>query len=366
MIIKVNLAIIILMDSRVKRLAEILVHYSVQAKKDEVVLIRGNDLAKPLILAIYEQVLKAGAHPRLSLGFDEVSELFYRKAQSHHLKHFPKISYYEAKNINCLISIHSPLNVKGLTRVEPARLIERSRVLKPINEWIMNKVRWVVVNYPTPALAQEAEMSLAEYEDFLYQACLQDWAKKKKEMERIARIFEKGDLVEIRGKDTELKLRIKGRKFVVACGECNMPDGEIFTAPLENSLEGRIYFEFPALHGGREVSGIQLWFEKGRVVKAKAEKNYPYLKSMLDTDAGARRVGELGIGLNYKIKKFSKDILFDEKIGGTVHLALGRAYPETGGKNQSAIHWDLIKDLRKGGELYLDRKLVQKNGKFLI
>jgi len=354
------------MDARTKKLAEILVHYSVRAQPGEVVLIRGNDLAKPLIIAVYQEVLRAGAHPRLSISFDELNELFYQKASKEQINHFPKISYYEAKNIQCLIAIHSPLNLKGLSGVDPKRLMDRAQVLKPINEWIMDKVRWVIVNYPTPALAQEAEMSLAEYENFLYKACLQDWETKKKEMQKIARIFEQADVVHIKGKDTDLKLKVKGRKFVVASGEFNMPDGEIFTGPIENSLEGKIYFEFPAIHGGREVVGVRLWFERGKVVKAQAEKNYSYLKSVLDTDDGARRVGEFGIGMNYKIKRFSKDILFDEKIGGTVHLALGRSYSETGGRNKSAIHWDLIKDLRKGGELYLDGKLIQRNGKFLI
>jgi len=354
------------MDRRVRELARLLVNYSVKARAGETVLIRGNELAKPLIIELYRAVLQAGAHPRLAVGFDEANEIFYREAGDAQLKNFPVISDFEARHIQCLVSILSPSNVKNLSNVEPWRMVARARTLKPINEWITTKVRWVLVNYPTPALAQEAEMSLAEYEDFLYQACLQDWPKRVKEMARIAGRFEKADTVHITGRETDLKLRLKGRKFIIGRGDFNMPDGEIFTGPIENSANGKIYYEFPAIHGSREVSGVRLWFENGRVIKATAEKNQAYLLTMLDSDPGARRLGELGIGLNYQIKKFCKDILFDEKIGGTIHLALGRSYPETGGKNQSAIHWDMIKDLRKGGALYLDGRLVMKNGRYLI
>jgi aminopeptidase len=329
-------------------------------------LIRGNDLAKPLISAVYEAVLKAGAHPRLAVSFDEVTEIFYKNAGQAQLEYFPEINLFEAKNIDCMISILSPANVKSLSSVAPSRMVARAKVMKPISEWIMGKVRWTLCNYPTQALAQEAEMSLPEYEDFMYRACLQDWPKRVKMMEHIAKAYGRAETVRITGIDTDLTLKIKGRKFIIGRGDFNMPDGEIFTGPWEDSAEGKIYYEFPAIHGSREVTGVRLWFEKGKVVKATAEKNQSYLESMLNTDAGARRLGELGVGLNYQIKKFSKDILFDEKIGGTIHLALGRSYPETGGKNQSAIHWDMIKDLRKGGAIYLDGKLVQRSGKYLI
>lgn len=347
-------------------MAEMLVNYSVKAKPGEVVLIRGNELCKPLAMAVYEEVVKAGAHPRLSIGFDEATELFYRYANPEQLKFFPEIYYFEAKNINCLVSIISPSNLKSLSRVAPDKMVARARTLKPISEWIMSKVRWVIVNHPTLALAQEAEMSLSEYENFVYHACLQDWPRRVKEMSRIAKVFERGDQVLISGKETELRLRIKGRKFIIGRGDCNMPDGEIFTGPIEDSAQGKIFYEFPAIHNSREVAGVRLWFEQGKVVKATAEKNQDYLRSMLESDQGSKKLGELGIGLNYQIRQFCKDILFDEKIGGTIHLALGRSYPETGGKNQSAIHWDMIKDLRKGGSLTLDGKLIQKNGKYLV
>jgi aminopeptidase len=353
-------------DARVKKLAETLVRHSIQAEKDEVVLIRSDEAGKPLALEVFRQVLAAGAHPHLSVQFEEADEIFMRHAARHQIQNTPRLRLLEARNIDALVAIHAPLNLKGLSRTSPERQVERARVLKPIQERIMTKVRWVIVNFPTQALAQEAEMSLEEYQDFLYRACNQDWKAESQKMTRLARQLEKGDRVRLVGKETDIGFRIRGRKFVVAAGENNVPDGEVFTTPWESSVEGRIYFDFPALHAGREVRGVRLWFEKGRVVKATAEKSEKYLHAMIGTDTGARRVGEFGIGLNKRITRFSKDILFDEKIGGTIHLALGRAYPETGGINKSAIHWDLIKDLRRRGEFYLDGRLIQKNGKFLI
>jgi len=353
-------------DARVKRLAEILVRHSIQAEKDEVVLIRADEAGKPLALEVFRQTLAAGAHPHLSVQFEEADEIFLRHAAPHQLQYFPRLRLLEVKNIDAYIAIRAPLNLKGLSRTSPESQGERARVLKPIQEQIMTKVRWLIVNFPTQALAQEAGMSLEEYQDFLYRACNQDWKAQSQRMTRVARRLEKGDRVRLVGKDTDISFRVRGRKFVVAAGENNMPDGEVFTTPWESSVDGRIFFDFPALYGGREIEGVRIWFEKGRVVKATAEKNEKYLHAMIGVDAGARRVGEFGIGLNKRITRFSRDILFDEKIGGTIHLALGRAYPETGGINKSAIHWDLIKDLRHSGKFYLDGKLIQKNGKFLI
>jgi len=353
-------------DPRLARLAQILVRYSLKVKPDETVLIRSSELAKPLVLAVYREVLQAGGHPLPRIGFEEANEIFFREANDRQLREFPEIAMFEAKHIAAMVAIYAPMNLKGMSSVPPAKSVARARVLQPIQEVLTEKVRWVLCNFPTPALAQEAEMSLEEYERFVYGATNLDWASKRERMTRIARAFERARTARIVGQDTDLSLGIAGRKFIVAAGESNMPDGEIFTGPLEDQTEGHIYYEFPAIYGGREVLGVRLWFEGGKVVKAKAEKNERYLKTMIAADPGARILGELGIGCNEKIRRFTKDILFDEKIGGTVHLALGKSYPETRGQNKSAIHWDMIKDLRRQGEIYLDGKLVQKNGHFLI
>jgi aminopeptidase len=353
-------------DSRINRLADILVNYSTKVKKGDTVQIRTDEQGKPLALAVFSAILKAGGHPRMNIRFEETNELFYKHASKHQVEHPPKIDMFETKNTQAVIAIAAPTNTRLLSNIDPKIMMARSKITRPVSQYIVKNLRWVICNFPTPALAQDADMSLEDYEDFVYKATNIDWKKIDKLHSRLKRIFEKGDKVRIVGTETDLSFSIKDRVFVKANGECNMPDGEIFSAPLENSAEGYIRYDFPVVTGGKEIDGIRLVFKKGRIVEASAEKNESYLLASLDADPGARRLGEFGIGTNYGIRKFTKNILFDEKIGGTIHLAIGMAYPECGGKNKSAVHWDMIKDLRKGGKLYLDDKLVQKNGKFLI
>jgi len=354
-------------DTRVTKLADILVNYSLKIKKGERVLINASsELAKPLVLEVYKKVLQAGGYPSVSIAFEEMTNIFYNTATKEQLLDFPKIKFFEAKKIDCVLNIRASVNKKALSNIDPAVISMRSKVLIPIQEVIVNRKRWVICNFPTNALAQETDMSLEEYEDFLYGATNINWVKVKKEEMKLKRILDKGNMIRIIGRDTDLTLCIKGRKAIPCCGERNMPDGEVFLSPVEDSAEGQIYYDLPAIYQGKEVLGVRLKFRKGKVVEATAEKNQDFLISMLDTDKGARYLGEVGIGTNYGIKHFSKDILFDEKIGGTVHLAAGRSYESAGGKNKSAIHWDMIKDLRHGGELWFDDKLVQKNGKWLI
>lgn len=354
------------MDRRTKELATVLVEHSLGVKRGEVVKISGTDLAKPLILAIYEEVVRKKAHPRVDVVFDEAGEIFYREASIGQLDYMSPIKLYEAKKIDGAVFIHSPSNTRMLTGVRPAKIARVRKANKRVSDIIMNKVRWVLVNYPTPALAQEAEMSLSEYEDFLYRSCLVDWKHVERDLKSLKRSMESTDRVRIVGEETELTFSIKGRKAIPCAGERNMPDGEIFTAPVEGSVEGEIYFGFPAIYGGREISGIRLVFEKGRVVKASAEKNEDLLLTLIDTDRGARIPGEFGIGFNYGIDRFTRDILFDEKMGGTIHLALGKSYSESGGKNDSAVHWDMIMDLRRAGAIYFDGKIMMEKGKFFF
>ncbi|HLE08993.1 MAG TPA: aminopeptidase [Thermodesulfobacteriota bacterium] len=354
-------------DPRIKKLAWILVNHSLRVKKGETVLINSSsELAKPLVLEVFREVVEAGGNPALSVSFEETQNIFYENAGREQLRNFPKTKFYEAKNTDCFVHIRAPLNKKALSNIDPKKISERSKVVKAISDTIVNKKRWILCNFPTNALAQEAEMSIAEYEDFLYGATNVDWEKVKKEEAKLKRALDAGNEVRIVGEDTDMKISIKGRKAIACWGERNMPDGEVFLSPVEDSAEGYIYYEMPAIYQGREVTGIRLRFRGGKVVAANADKNENFLISMLDTDRGGRFLGELGVGVNYGIKKFSKDILFDEKIGGTVHLAVGRSYEEAGGKNKSAIHWDMIKDLRKNGALYIDGKIIQKNGRFLI
>ena len=352
-------------DTRRKKLATILINHSLKIKRgDRVLITASSELAKPLVLDVFEEVLRSGGHPTTSVNLEETQAIFFNLATKAQLEDFPHARHYEAKNLDCVVNIAAPRNKRSLSKADPKKLAARSKVLSPIRDLIVGKKRWVICNYPTDALAQEADMNLAEYEDFLYNATNIDWSRARTMGMKLKRVIDRGKTVRIVGRDTDLTLSIKGRKGIPCTGEYNMPDGETFCSPIENSAEGRIFYEFPAIYQGREVTGIRLVFKKGKVVEAHADKNQAFLHTMLDTDRGARYLGELGIGFNYGIKKFTSDILFDEKIGGTVHLAVGKSYEEAGGKNKSAIHWDMIKDLRGGGALYIDDLVVQKNGKF--
>ncbi len=344
-----------------------MVNHSIKVKKgDSVLIVASSELAKPLVIEVFREVMAVGGHPETRVAFEETNNIFYDMATEAQLKNFPKPREYEAKQIDCFVSIRAPQNKKAMGTVDPAKVGARSKVVSRIGNLIVNKNRWVLCNFPTNALAQEADMSLAEYEDFLYGATNVDWTKMEKQEKALKKVLDKGKVVRIVGEDTDLTMSIAGRKAIPCFGERNMPDGEVFMSPVEDSAEGYIYYEMPAIYQSREVTGIRLRFRKGKVVEASADKNKDFLIAMLDTDKGARFLGELGIAVNYGIKKFSSDILFDEKIGGTVHLAVGRSYEEAGGKNKSAIHWDMIKDLRQGGALYVDGKVIQKNGKFKI
>jgi aminopeptidase len=354
-------------DPRVEQLAELLLNHSTGVEPGDTVLINSTELAQPLVEILYQKVLERGAFPRLKLTFSTLQPLYYRTATEQQLDTLLEIEEMEYKNAQVLINIRAPGNMKELTGIDPARITRRMKALMPVQELIMSgKIRWVLCNYPTNALAQEAELSLDEYEDFVYGATNIDWAEQSRFQDQIKAVFDAGSEVRLEGPSTDLRFSIAGRKGEKCDGRFNMPDGEVFYAPVENSVEGMITYDFPAIFHGREVTGVSLEFKHGVVVKATASKNQDFLEQVLQTDAGARRVGEFGIGVNYAIDRFSKDILFDEKIGGTVHLALGNAYANMGSKNRSAIHWDMIKDLRQGGAIYLDGRKVQENGTFIL
>ncbi len=352
-------------DIRVLRLAKILVDHSIRVKKGQTIVINSSSEGAPLALECYKLILKRGAHPRVNFSMPGFAHAFYKYANFNQLSHYPKIAEFEAKELDGEINIGATVNTKEFTNIDPKKVALRKKIVHPISEIIMDKP-WVGCIYPTNSRAQDAEMSLEEFEDFVFKATNRDWKKEEKKQEKLKRILDKGNQVRIIADDTDLSFSIKGRQGIKCFGRHNMPDGEVFIAPVENTVEGYIHYSFPAIYGGREVSGITLKFKKGEVISAKAVKNEKFLKEMIKTDKGSKYVGEFGIGTNYNIKKFIKSILFDEKIGGTVHLALGRAYKEGGGTNESALHWDMIKDLRKGGAIYIDDKLIQKNGKFLI
>ncbi|MCK9225498.1 MAG: aminopeptidase [Candidatus Muirbacterium halophilum] len=352
------------MDSRITKLAQILTEYSCKVKKGDKVLIAGGIPARPLINECYKMIIKKGGFPSLRINLPETNKTLFDIGNDEQIGYKDPVRKFQYEGLDAIINISAPENVKIFSNVPPEKQVIMTKANKEILDIIMKK-NWVTVNFPTEALAQEAGMSLEEYENFVYKATNIDWENAKYEMEKIKKLFDSGKKVRILGRDTEINFSIEGRQGIVCAGENNMPDGEVFYSPIENSVNGQIYYEFPAIYQGREVEGIKLVFKDGKVVEATASKNEDFLHAILDTDEGSRFLGEFGIGTNYGITKYTKDILFDEKIGGTIHLAVGQSYEDSGGKNISAVHWDMVKDLRKYGQIFLDGKLVQQNGKFL-
>ena len=359
-------------DERVGKLARVLVDYSVEAGEGDQVLVFGEAGAGPLIKAVYARLLQVGATPITQVSLPGMQELFFEHAKEHHYDEIPGITRAIYEGADAQIGIRSPSNTRALANVDPARQQALQKRNKPLGEIMLEKDRWVVTLFPTEALAQEAQMSLSEYEEFAFEAMglnerdpVRYWSEKSAEQERLKQRLEEAREIRIVGPETDLTLSVEGRTFVNSAGRRNMPCGEVFTGPIENSANGTVYFGVPAAIAGREVSGARLRFEEGKVVEASAERGEEYLMSLLDADAGARYLGELGIGTNYGIRRASANVLFDEKLGGTVHLAIGRSYAETGGKNDSSVHTDLVCDLRDGGGLYADGELIQENGRFL-
>jgi len=359
-----------MVDQRVRRLAEILVDSCTEVGEGETVLLRSySDLAKPLVVEIYRRLVQREAGEIITdIQLEEFREVLLGNASDGRLGMFPSLGMHLAEHTDVYIQILAPANTKMLSGFDPARVARWRTADARVRAYLTDNTRWVVALYPTPGGAQDAEMSLQQFEEFVYNAVDRDWSQFARDQQSLRDLLQTGSEVAIRGEDTDLKMSVKGRTFVSADGKLNMPDGEVFTGPVEDSIEGHISFSYPAIYpafGGREVEGVHLWFEGGRVVKATAAKGEDYLLAMLDMDGGSRYLGELGFGNNYSIDRFIKNILFDEKIGGTVHLALGRGYVETGSKNESALHWDMMKDLHVGGEIYLDGTLVQKDGRWI-
>ncbi len=359
-------------DERLKKLARVLVDYSIEAGEGEQVLVASGAAGEPLIKEVYARLLDVGAIPIPQIALPGMQEVFFEHAKDLHYEKTPPVIRSIYEGADAVISIMAPHNTRALAGVDPRRQRALGKRDKAIQDMVLKKDRWALTLFPTQALAQESEMGLEEYEEFAFEAMalneddpVRYWREKAEEQGRLIERLEGAREVRIVGPGTDLTLSIEGRKFINGDGRHNMPCGEVFTGPVEDSANGEIYFGVPVAVAGREVSGARLRFEEGRVVEASAEKGEEYLNSMLDADKGARYLGELGIGTNFGIRRATKNILFDEKLGGTVHLAIGRSYEKTGGKNDSSVHWDLICDLRGGGELYADGELIEKDGRFL-
>jgi aminopeptidase len=312
------------------------------------------------------------------MSFEGQAAVYLRQASDAQLEWISPVSRWAAHEADCRVAIGADTNTRELSGVPPERQATRRKATRELLEATMKRSaegshRWVYTLFPTNGYASDAEMSLAEFEDFYFHACLADdhepltaWKRASAECERLAGWIDGHREVRVVAEGTDIRLGIEGRKFIPCVGDRNMPDGEFFTGPIEDSVEGVVSFHLPAMIGGREVSGVRLRFEGGKVVDASAERGEPFLIESLDSDEGARRLGELGIGTNYGIDRGTRDVLLDEKIGGTVHMALGASYPETGGTNESSIHYDMVCDLRRGGRIEVDGEALQEDGKFVV
>ena len=366
-----------MLDSRIEKLARVLIGYSAGVKAGDLVSIRSTTLAEPLVLALLEETLKAGGHPRVRLSPADAAEVLYKNASDEQLKFVSELDRQEVEQLDVSIRVIAESNTRGLSNIDPARPAMLSQARKEISQRFLQRaadgeMRWTLTAFPTLAYAQEAEMSLSEYQEFFCRACLlhhddpvASWKKLAGRQELIADHLNNCKELRIKAPDTDIRFGIEGRKWINCLGDKNFPDGEVFTGPVEDSVEGHIRYSYPAIREGRHVDDIRLTFKDGKAVDAAASKNEDFLITMMDQDQGARFLGELSLGSNYEIQKFTRNLLFDEKIGGTCHLALGKGYPETGSKNTSGLHWDMVCDLRKGGEVYADGKLIQKDGRFV-
>ena len=365
-------------DARVEKLAQILVDHSAEIKPGDRVAIEATTAALPLVRALCATILERGGYPHLLLELPDQEEILFAHANDEQLDAIPAFRKLAYDQFESRIRIHSATNPRALSSVDPARLRRHQKASASILETQMRRgadrsFKWVTTLFPTEGYAIEAEMSLSNFEDFVYHACHADqadpvayWNKVEASQKKIIDRIEGHDQVVLRGPNVDLSLSIKGRKFLNAAGKSNMPDGEVFTGPVEDTLNGFVRYSYPAIYSGVLVEGVELTFSNGKVTQARAEKNQAFLMEMLESDPGARYVGEFAIGTNYEIDRFSHNILFDEKLGGSFHMALGAGYPETGSHNKSIIHWDMICGMQKDSEILLDGEVVYKNGKFVF
>lgn len=370
-------------DLRVSKYAKILVEHSTRVKPGDRILLEGTTAAEPLLRELYIQILEKGGHPHLMMALpgtmpfsqDEMYLTYANDSQLDFVPTFYKLAYEQFEG---RVRIHSATNTKGTSNIDPAKIARRAKATGVITDaqfrrGATEEFKWCTTLYPTEAYAQDANMSLKEYEDFVFGAVhaneddpIAFWLKVKDKQQAAVDFMKGKSQVILRGPNVDLTLSVKGRTFMNSYGTHNMPDGEIYTGPVEESVNGWVKFTYPANYQGTSVEGAELTFSNGRVTTANASKNLDFLLKTLDSDERSRYLGEFAIGTNFDIQKFTGNILFDEKIGGSFHMALGNGYPETGSKNKSVIHWDMICDMRTDSEILVDGELFYKDGQFVF
>jgi aminopeptidase len=364
-------------DPRLTKLAKVLINYSLALQPQEQFILFSSPLAQDLALAVYKEALLAGAYVDAENLIPGQAEIFYKVANDDQLARVSPLRRLVTKQYDALLEIGAFYNTRELSAVDPARQAQYSRTHAELNEIFRNRaasgdLKWCLTLYPTNASAQEADMSLSDFEEFVYGAGLLDlddpvaaWQEVEARQQAMVDWLAGKDQVILKGSNIDLRLSIKDRSFINACGRRNFPDGEIFTSPVEASVEGWVRFGYPAIFGGREITDIELWFEEGKIVKETAGKGQESLTAALNTDQGSRYMGEWGIGTNYGIQRFTKNMLFDEKMGGTIHLAMGMGFPEAGSQNSSSLHWDMLCDMAES-EITAGGELFYKDGQIVI
>lgn len=358
-------------DQRISKLARIITQYSTEIQKGEKVLIKGPPIAEALLLALYREVLRCGAYPTIHVDFPERMEIFYQEAAEHQLDYTPVEELFIMKNFDVTLKVLAETNLANLTSIDTDKIARHQVAFQPIRKLEKYGVRWNLTIFPTDAYAQAAGLSLTEFENFFYKACFADeddpvskWRELKARQEKWVESLKGAKTIQIKGENTDLTMSVEGNIICNSWGAVNMPCGEIYSSPVEGTLEGEISFEFPAIYLGKEIEDLKLRFKRGRVVDATARKGQDVIDTILNIDEGSSRVGEIGIGTNFNVNRYSKIMLLDEKMGGTIHIALGDAYPETLGTNKSAIHFDILKDLNGNGKIIIDDLVIQEEGIF--
>jgi len=355
-----------------------MVHYSLGIQRGQKVYMQTSPAGQEFNLAFYEEAIKAGASVvTVLMDMPGAEEVFFKYANNQQLEYISPVRELVHTTYDARMVVEAETNTRALAGVDPKRIARLRKAGAPLFQKMRKRIeskelKWCVTVYPTDAMAQEANMSLSDYAEFVYEAGMLNakdpvalWKAEEKKQKKIASWLKGKDKVALKGDNIDLSMSIKGRKFIPCAGDQNFPDGEIFTSPVETSVNGWVRFKYPAIFDGQEIEDIELWFENGKVVKETAKRNQSLLTAQLNTDKGARILGEWGIGTNYNIKRFTKNMLFDEKLGGTIHLAMGLGFEEAGGGNQSGLHWDMLCDMAHS-EILVDGKLFYKNGKPVI
>ncbi|HEU0194609.1 MAG TPA: aminopeptidase [Gaiellales bacterium] len=364
-------------DPRLRRLAEVVTGYSLALGEGDLVLIQGPALAEPLLVELARAAVERGAVPKTRLTIEGADQAFLSRASDEQLGWLPPYALAEINAVDATISIHADWNTRELAGIDPARIALRQGAVRSVTQRFLERsaegsLRWCVTAFPCEAFAQDSDMSLTAYEDFVYGAGWLDaddpiaaWSAFAGRLTDLTSRLEKVRSLRVVAEDTDLTVGVGDRTWIASYGSRNFPDGEVFTGPIEDATSGHVRFSFPAAIGGREVNDVRLRFENGRVVESEARTGQDYLRQMLALDDGASSLGEFAIGTNYAVRRFTKQILFDEKMGGTCHMALGAGYPNSGSRNRSALHWDMVCDLRSGGEIHADGEPIYRDGRFL-